>query len=118
MKMKMILPMMLIAALPLGADAQNKSGLVMSNLDKTVKPADSFYQFATGGWQKNNPLPAAYSRYGSFDQLAENNNKRINTILSELRRRLTRLEPLSRNCLISTNSLWMLTAATRLESLQ
>ena len=51
MKMKMILPMMLIAALPLGADAQNKSGLVMSNLDKTVKPADSFYQFATGGWQ-------------------------------------------------------------------
>ena len=30
MKMKMILPMMLIAALPLGADAQNKSGLVMS----------------------------------------------------------------------------------------
>lgn len=79
MKMKMILPMMLIAALPLGADAQNKSGLVMSNLDQTVKPADSFYQFATGGWQKSNPLPAAYSRYGSFDQLAENNNKRINT---------------------------------------
>ena len=34
MKMKMILPMMLIAALPLGADAQNKSGLVMSNLDQ------------------------------------------------------------------------------------
>ena len=32
MKMKMILPMMLIAALPLGADAQNKSGLVMSIL--------------------------------------------------------------------------------------
>lgn len=70
MKMKMILPMMLIAALPLGADAQNKSGLVMSNLDKTVKPADSFYQFATGGWQKNNPLPAAYSRYGSFDRIS------------------------------------------------
>ena len=87
MKMKMILPMMLIAALPLGADAQNKSGLVMSNLDKKVKPADSFYQFATGGWQKNNPLPAAYSRYGSFDQLAENNNKRINTILSELQKK-------------------------------
>ena len=87
MKMKMILPMMLIAALPLGADAQNKSGLVMSNLDKTVKPADTLYQFATGGWQKNNPLPAAYSRYGSFDQLAENNNKRINTILSELQKK-------------------------------
>ena len=63
MNMKMIIPMVMIAAMPMGADAQNKSGLVMSNLDKTTKPADDFYQFATGGWQKNNPLPAAYSRY-------------------------------------------------------
>lgn len=85
--MKYILPMMMLAAMPLAADAQNKSGLVMSNLDKTAKPADDFYQFATGGWQKNNPLPAAYSRYGSFDQLAENNNKRINSILDELKKK-------------------------------
>ena len=85
--MKMIIPMMMIAAMPMAADAQNKSGLVMSNLDKTAKPADNFYQFATGGWQKNNPLPAAYSRYGSFDQLQENNNKRINSILSELQKK-------------------------------
>ena len=85
--MKMILPMMMIAAMPLGVEAQNNSGLVMSNLDKTVKPADDFYQFATGGWQKNNPLPAAYSRFGSFDQLGENNNKRVNSILSELQKK-------------------------------
>ncbi len=87
MKMKMIIPMMMIAAMPLGVEAQGNSGLVMSNLDKTVKPADDFYQFATGGWQKNNPLPAAYSRYGSFDQLGENNNKRINSILTELQKK-------------------------------
>ena len=87
MKMKMILPMMMLAAMPLGVEAQNNSGLVMSNFDKNAKPADDFYQFATGGWQKNNPLPAAYSRYGSFDQLGENNNKRINAILSELQKK-------------------------------
>ena len=87
MKMKMILPMMLLAAMPLGVDAQNKSGLVMENLDKSVKPADDFYQFATGGWQKNHPLPAAYSRYGSFDLLQEDNNKRINSILSDLQKK-------------------------------
>ena len=87
MKMKFILPMMMLAAMPLAADAQNKSGLVLSNLDKTAKPADDFYQFATGGWQKNNPLPAAYSRYGSFEQLAENSNKRINSILDELKKK-------------------------------
>ena len=33
---------------------------------------------------KKNPLPAAYSRYGSFDVLGEDNNKRINGILKEL----------------------------------
>lgn len=87
MKMKQILPMVMLAAITTSAQAQNKSGLVMSNLDKTTKPADDFYQFATGGWQKNNPLPAAFSRYGSFDKLQEDNNKRINDILSELQKK-------------------------------
>ena len=87
MNMKMILPMMMLAAMPLGVDAQNKSGLVMENFDKSVKPADDFYQFATGGWQKNHPLPAAYSRYGSFDLLQEDNNKRINSILADLQKK-------------------------------
>ena len=87
MNVKMIIPIMMIAAMPMGADAQNKSGLVMQNLDKTVKPTDDFYQFATGGWQKNHPLPAAYSRFGSLDQLAEDNNKRINDILAELQKK-------------------------------
>ena len=87
MKMKQILPMVLMASAPMMGMGQNKSGLVMSNLDKTTKPADDFYQFATGGWQKNNPLPAAYSRFGSFYQLQEDNNKRINTILSDLQKK-------------------------------
>ena len=85
--MKQILPIVLMASAPMMGMGQNKSGLVMSNLDKTTKPADDFYQFATGGWQKNNPLPAAYSRFGSFDQLQEDNNKRINTILSDLQKK-------------------------------
>lgn len=85
MKMKQILPVLMFAAVPAcGAMAQNKSGLVLADLDKTVSPATDFYQFATGGWQKSHPLPAAYSRYGSFDMLQENVNKQINTILTDL----------------------------------
>ncbi len=87
MNIKTILPMVLMAAMPFGMEAQNKSGLVMENLDKTVKPTEDFYRFATGGWQKNHPLPAAYSRFGSFDQLQEDNNKRINDILTELQKK-------------------------------
>lgn len=85
MKMKQILPVLMFAAVPAcGAMAQNKSGLVLADLDKTVSPATDFYQFATGGWQKSHSLPAAYSRYGSFDMLQENVNKQINTILTDL----------------------------------
>ena len=77
---------MVLSTITLAAGAQNdlRSGIEMSNLDKTVQPANDFYQYACGGWMKNNPLPASYARYGSFDQLAENNNKRINGILDEL----------------------------------
>ena len=86
MRMKKIIPMVMMATLPTVGMAQEGSGLFEKNFDRSVKPQDDFYQFATGGWQKNNPLPAAYSRFGSFDQLQENNNKRINTILSELQK--------------------------------
>lgn len=86
--MKTMIPAVLLAIAPtLGAEAQSKSGLDLTNLDKTVRPADDFYQFATGGWQKLHPLPAAYSRFGSFDMLQDDNNKRINSILSDLQKK-------------------------------
>ena len=76
--------MMALAMMTASASAQLKSGIDLKNLDTSVRPADDFYEYACGGWMKNNPLPAAYSRFGSFDQLGENNNKRINGILKEL----------------------------------
>ena len=79
--------MALMMVMPVAGMAQNKSGLKAENFDKTVKPQDDFYMFATGGWQKLNPLPAAYSRFGSFDQLQEDNNKRINAILGDLQKK-------------------------------
>ena len=82
--MKKLLTMMALAMLTASASAQLKSGISMNDLDKSVRPADDFYEYACGGWMKANPLPAAYSRYGSFDRLAEDNNKRINGILKEL----------------------------------
>ncbi|MGN0049686.1 MAG: M13 family metallopeptidase [Prevotella sp.] len=87
MKVRTIMTIMAMASATLGATAQDNltSGIATANLDQSVRPADDFYQFACGGWMKNNPLPAAYSRYGSFDKLGENNNKRINAILDELK---------------------------------
>ena len=81
---KTMFTIMLMASASLGSYAQTGTGIDLANLNQTVKPGEDFYQYACGGWMKNNPLPAAYSRFGSFDQLQEDNNKRINDILKEL----------------------------------
>ena len=84
--MKRIMTMMAMASISLTMMAQEplRSGLDLTDLNTSVRPGDDFYEYACGGWMKKNPLPAAYSRYGSFDRLQEDNNKRINGILSEL----------------------------------
>ena len=84
--MKRIITMMAMASISMMTMAQEplRSGLDQTDFDTSVRPADDFYGYACGGWMKKNPLPAAYSRYGSFDQLQENNDKRINGILAEL----------------------------------
>ncbi|MCR4958257.1 MAG: M13 family metallopeptidase, partial [Prevotella sp.] len=66
------------------ADEPLKSGLNPADMNTSVKAGDDFYEYACGGWMKANPLPPAYSRFGSFDRLGEDNNKRINDILKEL----------------------------------
>ena len=77
---------MAMASISMMALAQQplKSGLDEADFDRSVRPGDDFYEYACGGWMKKHPLPAAYSRYGSFDQLQESNDKRINGILSVL----------------------------------
>ena len=82
--MKEILPMLLMIAAPSIGSAQSNAGIKMENMDKTAKPADDFYKYACGGWQKLHPLPGAFSRFGSFDQLQEDNNQRINDIIASL----------------------------------
>ena len=84
--MKRIVTMMAMASISLMTMAQGSlgSGLNTADFNKSVRPGDDFYEYACGGWMKNNPLPAAYSRYGSFDRLQEDNDKRINGILTEL----------------------------------
>ena len=64
--------------------ADLNAGILLANLDTTAQAGADFYQFACGGWMKNNPLPAEYSRFGSFDQLAENNRKQIQTLIEQL----------------------------------
>ena len=78
--------MMLLSSMSIATMAQStlRSGIDLTDLNPQVQPGEDFYGYACGGWMAKNPLPAAYSRYGSFDRLAEDNNKRINGLLKEL----------------------------------
>ena len=63
---------------------QLASGIDLANLDTTYLPGTDFYMYATGGWQKAHPLTAEYSRFGSFDQLQEDNNKRLRSLIDSV----------------------------------
>ena len=62
----------------------NTPAIDLTNFDTTVAPNEDFYQYATGGWQKKNPLKAEYARYDAFDVLRENNEIRINDLFSQM----------------------------------
>ena len=64
--------------------AQLTSGINLDNFDTTARLEDDFYQYACGGWMKNNPLDAEHSRYGAFDVLAENALKNVNDIIDSV----------------------------------
>jgi len=66
--------------MPLAAQAQNHA-LDRANLDTTCAACKDFYQFANGGWLKKTTIPAAYSSFGSFRELADRNEAQLHKIL-------------------------------------
>ena len=56
-------------------------GVDMTILDKTCKPCEDFYHYASGEWIKKNPTPDAYPSWGRFNELAERNRELLHQIL-------------------------------------
>ena len=56
-----------------GQTAKKNTGFDLKNLNTSVSPRTDFYEYAIGGWLKNNPIPDQYSSWGSFENLYEGN---------------------------------------------
>ena len=60
-----------------------KSGFEVSAIDSSASACSDFFHFTAGNWIKENPIPGTEARWGRFDQLAEENKKRVKAILEE-----------------------------------
>ena len=75
--MKRMFFAVVLAIVCMGATAQN----LKSNMDTSVKPGDDFWQYAVGGWLKDNPLDKQHVENGAFTDLEELNKERINALI-------------------------------------
>ena len=81
---KIILSLAAITLMTTACTKQQSTGIRPENLDTTAVAQNDFYQFACGGWMKNNPLTGEYSRFGSFDKLALNNLEQVNGLIQDI----------------------------------
>ena len=72
-----------------GGAAANAKVLDLASLDHTCKPCDDFYQFAVGGWIKNNPIPPGRASWGAGAELSEQNRTVLTSILEEAAKNTT-----------------------------
>lgn len=54
-----------------------------ANFDFKVHPGDDFFNYVSGGWRVNNPIPDAESRWGAFNVLNLENQIKLKTLFEE-----------------------------------
>ncbi|HLV49255.1 MAG TPA: M13 family metallopeptidase, partial [Aliidiomarina sp.] len=57
------------------------SGLYLEDFDRSVRPQDDLFMFVNGTWYENVEIPSDRPRFGAFDLLAQENERRMRTII-------------------------------------
>lgn len=76
--------MLTLAASCGGNAAREVKGIDVANLDTTANPRADFYEYACGGWIASHPLPAEFSRFGTFDALGETCRQQIRDLVTSI----------------------------------
>src|SRR6185295_3555102 len=62
-------------------EAAKLPGFDVGNMDTSVSACTNFFQYANGGWTARNQIPPAFSRWGRFEVLDEQNIDVLHGIL-------------------------------------
>jgi putative endopeptidase len=81
-----VLTVLLALGLATTSLAQTRAlkGIETSDLDRSVKPCDDFFQFSNGTWRAQNPIPASMDRWSRRWKAGEDNKDLLRKILDEV----------------------------------
>jgi len=58
-------------------------GLIIANMDTSVRAQDDFFRYVNGTWLDSTEIPEDKSRWGSFEELIESNNDLVLKVLED-----------------------------------
>ena len=81
----LILSALVLTSLSVSAQdsAAPETGIVVANMDRSVKPGDDFFHYANGAWIKRAEIPGDRSYVGIWDSLIDLSRKRTAGLIEE-----------------------------------
>ncbi|WP_435414053.1 M13 family metallopeptidase [Polaribacter aestuariivivens] len=62
---------------------ERSAGIILENMDTSVKPSDDFFKHVNGNWIKNTEIPDDETSWGGFNELRKKTNEDVLIILNE-----------------------------------
>ena len=66
------------------AAIQEKHGIVVSSVDRSIRPGDDFYHFANGNWIKHHEIPADRAAVDVWSKLGDLSDERTADLIKDL----------------------------------
>src|SRR5437764_13289014 len=75
---------LLFAASAQQASDKDNHGIVATDMDRSVRPGNNFFEYCNGAWLKRTEIPADRPGIGVFSALADISNKNTSALIEEI----------------------------------